>query len=870
MKLNTTNNLDEYFSFSKVPLTEENYMQERMQYTTVQSGELNDAVEFPGLEATEQTIQQNVTFHDEEAPQTNTLAPNSDTSHLYDEDKRADLGEFLSRPVKIHSFTWSESDTFSTSPILIHPWSLFFNNSFIKPKIQNFSRLSCKLRLTFRFNASPFYYGLMRVAYDPLNTNRLAPIGVEDMIPISQAPGVWIEPQKTTTVEMVLPFVWPHNWLDVGSNAQFVNIGKIMFSIFSPLRSANGVTGSGITIATYASAEDVQIAGPSTATVLQAGVISGPATSVAGIARMISKAPVIGPFARAVDIGATAVSGIARLFGYSNAPVVSDVQPMHPKSFHAMANVETSMPIDKLSIDPENSVTIDNSVAGCTSADPLVVSDLINHISYFGQTDWSGSDSEGTLLFSVATTPGLVNWVNGPSTSTIMRMTPLAWVSQMFKYWRGSIKFTIKLVKSPYHKGRLVVYWDPETRPAYGSEAALFTQVIDLSTEQDEFEIDIPYKAVQPWLKVNAKSDGFGVRSNAVIDQTVSNGYLGIYVQNILTGPAASPLVSVLVNVQGNKDLQFSVPMNLRPCVSMTTIQSGNVDGSSPEETNSKIALITVGETIASLRTLLHRASLSYTQPIGMPYVDASTLLPRGYIMNANFFPRLPLSYGFGARGIGWAQKQLSTGSARFNYSTTHPINWVLMAFVGYRGSTNVHANVTGFSTTQKLCNFSAERLHFGYDLHPNLQNVNRMSHWVDATSPLVSVSACQTDGYGNFPFKALGQTGVSLTNQHTQSALSVNIPQYAPWRFMPAWAPYRDFVPLDNDRTVGLLADDNVRIDSVLNTEATVDSTNWPVLDLYYSAGVDFQPLWFVGIPKIYIYGPLTADTSYEPNVGT
>jgi hypothetical protein len=129
--------------------------------------------------------------------------------------------------------------------------------------------------------------------------------------------------------------------------------------------------------------------GPTTSLALQSdeysttsGTISGPAMAVAGYSRYFENIPFIGSFARATNIGATAVASIAKLFGYSNPPMIDDVHPFQPKSFHAFANVETRMPIDKFCVDPKNEVTIDNTVCDIDPIDPLSFKNTYERISY--------------------------------------------------------------------------------------------------------------------------------------------------------------------------------------------------------------------------------------------------------------------------------------------------------------------------------------------------------------------------------------------------------------------------------------------------------------------------------------------------------
>jgi hypothetical protein len=707
----------------------------------------------------------------------------------------------------------------------------------------------------------------MRVAYDPMNTNRLNPLGVDDMIPISQAPGVWIEPQKDSSVELSLPFLWPHNWLDISNTNEFHHMGRLFFEIFAPLRSANGVNGAGINISTYIQAENVTVAGPTLALALQSGIISGPATAVANFARSVSNVPRIGPFARAVDVGARAVGVIASMFGYSNAPVLSDVQPVQPKSFHAFANTETSMPLDKLCVDPMNETTIDNSVAGGDSEDPLVISDLVQRVSYFGQTDWTDADAENTMLFSWTATPCLIHAASDGTGVMKWRMPASAWVSSLFRYWHGSMIYHIKVVKSRYHKGRLLVCWDPApTVPVSGAETALFTKIIDLSSDQDEFEFAVPYKATQPWLRTNYKRDGFTVRGNCTPDVSTTNGCLAIYVQNRLTGPAVLPTVTVMVSVSAGPDMQFAVPLTNQVNATVLAVQSGTID-EGDHKLSEKLNLITVGETIASLRPLLHRATLGYSQTVGSKETATLTYVGAGLVVNSNIFPRMPPPLGFdNTQGISWAVKNLSSGSAPFNYSPNHPLNWILLPFVGYRGSTNIHANVLDTPDVPFICSFAATRSHENHITSAVAQARNRFSV-SSSTNTTSSLSRLAASMQGDHTRRPWGHGGMSLTNPLTQSALSVNIPMYSQWKFQPAWPPYRDFVPSAADRNTGNRSYDNVRFDTSFIIRNTPDAdTAWPVLDLYWSAGVDFQPVYFVGVPRMSIVALPTADDRWAP----
>ncbi len=796
--------------------------------------------------------EENILFEDEGTPEEiETLPPLVDASYREDSDELADLASYLSRPVVIDSFTWNESDVFTTTPHTVYPWEAFFGNVFIKKKIENYARVNCTLKITIRFNASPFYYGLMRAIYDPLNSSRFDPASGVDLIPMSQTPGVYLQPQSASSVEMTLPFLWPNNWLDVTNTNEFHNMGKLFFEIYSQLRSANGVTGTGISVTTYAHAENVVIAGPTAKLALQSGVVSKPATAVAEYASYFSQIPYIGPFARAINIGASAVSAIAHMFGYSNPPVLDNVKPMRNIAFAEFANVDTSVPNEVLAIDPNNQVTIDNRVTGADATDDLAIANLVKRESYLSNTTWRSADSAGTKLFSIAVTP--CPGLDVAATSqTYLYHTPASFAGRMFRFWHGTMVYKFKIVKSKYNKGRLLIVWDPAGLVApSGVETAVFSKVIDLSTEEDEFEFVVPYKSHWPWLMNKFTQNSLNVRTDAVFDNQEHNGTITVSVLNVLTGPATSPQVDVLVYSYGKEDMMFSGPRPLPQNTTIFGVQSQAIDGSALSYAE-HLPEITVGERVASLRTLLHRASHSITQVAGVFGPAGSTLLA-GIYHTTNRFNRLPPEWGFAdAESFSWTTSILGTGNKRCNYARTHPINWVLSAFAGYRGSIVAHASVNGEGGGSKGVNSiiidrtwasaiigaSASTRNANYDL--------RLVS--DGQSYLSYITSVDQDP----PMMSTGQGGLTLTQGRTQMGCSAVIPQYNPCRFYPTW--YKDIIPNAAVRNAGTRLYDGFRVDLNFHKNDTV-TTEFPEIDLYYAAGVDFNPVYFVGVPRLYRY---------------
>lgn len=800
--------------------------------------------------------QQNLSFYDagESARHTTesvTFKPDVDSS--------AGLGEFLSRPVAINSFSWAEG---STTPLQANyrPWQLFFNTTSIKNKLSNFARLRCKLHLRFVVNASPFYYGAMRVNYCPIDGGqRDVYVTPGDQIKFSQMPGDFLYPADMTSFEMELPFLWPQSWLDIGDNSSFAKMGQITYLLYSTLRSANGTTSSNVNITCYAWASDVELAGLTSGLALQGdeydtqGLISGPATAIANVAGKLKSAPIIGDMARATEMGAKLVGGVASLFGYSNPPVVHDAQPFFPKSFHGFATTEIGVPLDKLTIDPKNEVTVDKTVTGAPSRDELVISDLAARKTFLTGTLWTDAYTPGTQLMVVPVTPRYFQQTSATN-QALIHQTPSCLVAAMFSQWRGSMIYTLKFVKTRYHTGRVQISWDPDQVPGTNSETTTVTRIVDLQTET-EVEFVIPFKAQTPWLRTTGYATNWAITTGGTItyNDLDHNGAFKVTVLNELTGPSSAQQIDILVFQRAGPDIQFSVPNDLPPTYSFLsvqaeTIEDGQVDqlaNVAPIALAPTVAAVTTGETIASVRTLLHRSSLHHIGYLGNANLSGN-FQAKGAYVHVNYVPRFPTDIGFSANGINLATT-LVPNSGQYQFGPMHPLNWITNCFAGYRGGIVHHYNVVanGQPLPDALYAVRDPRTH----IIGSGAAANRFSI-LNTTSQPSTLSARTQQTQSGVLIIPSGQRGMGLTNANTQSALSVITPQYSRWKFRPAYTQGRDTLGSSDEI-------ESVRVSAICRGGMTGVSTDegWPILSVYMAGAVDFDPIFFIAVPTMYTF---------------
>jgi hypothetical protein len=153
---------------------------------------------------------------------------------------------------------------------------------------------------------------------------------------------------------MELPFLYPYPYVSVSSFDAVNRLGSISLVQYAPLLSANGTGSSFVDIQVYAWAEDVKLTGPTNLPVMQSEFVpdkqvSKTASVVQSAAGALSRIPVIGAYARATEMAAGTLSGVASHFGFTNVPNVKDVAPVKQVPFQ-LASTEISEPVCKLSL----------------------------------------------------------------------------------------------------------------------------------------------------------------------------------------------------------------------------------------------------------------------------------------------------------------------------------------------------------------------------------------------------------------------------------------------------------------------------------------------------------------------------------------
>jgi len=286
--------------------------------------------------------------------------------------------------------------------------------------------------------------------------------------------------------------------------------------------------------------------------------ISGPASTIARIAGKLISAPLIGPYAKATSIGASAVASIARIFGYSRPIDISDIQPYKPTYLGNMTNTNVTDSATKLSMDVKQELTCDTRTMGLSGDDEMSIRSIASRESYLTSFAWTQTAAAETLLWNAYVTPGMSNQVLFGGVQEL-HMPAMYFVSLPFKYWRGTLKYRFQIVASAFHKGRLKIVYDPSyfLTNEYNTN---FTKIVDLA-EQRDFTVEVGWGQQTPFL---LRSLGDSPKHSTLSlgpSGPDSNGILAVYVVNELTTPSdANNDIAINVFVSAADDFEVAVP----------------------------------------------------------------------------------------------------------------------------------------------------------------------------------------------------------------------------------------------------------------------------------------------------------------------
>lgn len=518
-------------------------------------------------------------FDDAMSPQVYSI-PIAPVSSLLVKPDLVAVKEYLARPYLAFTTTWTAAGAGSGT---MYPFSYLGSNTNWIEKLKHYTDFRGDARVRVVCNGTPYHYGRFCFSYMPFGPIRGARLGRTNAeyatyVSMMQLPTVLIDPSCDTPVEFVVPFCAYDSTIHLqGAAGTLSDIATLSYYPISALSMSNSATASNVTLSVYVSYENVHLSGTTPNTTittsgsaggklteqLRSGPVSKIATAVAGAADKLKDIPFIGPFARATEIGASAVSAIAGLFGFSKPLVIVDHTVVVQKPGGDLATgVGRDLAIP-LVLDPMREMTVDPRVAHGPPYDEMTFKFFKSRFGYLGKFTWADTRASGYSLAAWMVHPMILSDV----ATAYRHFMPVGHLASMYKYWRGSMIYRLTVIASPLMKGRLSVRHIP-----YGTTTATATGfgnvdtkacILDL-TERMTIDIEVPWAQTEAWKPCQY---GFFLNNGAAgpgVLCTDVNGYLQIEVVSPLVTNYAGASVEILVHARGGDDIVF-----LDPCATL-------------------------------------------------------------------------------------------------------------------------------------------------------------------------------------------------------------------------------------------------------------------------------------------------------------
>lgn len=574
------------------------------------------------------------------------------------------IKDFLARPVTIGTVDLGDGGVGKDilySSILAG----IFRNETIQRKLANFAFMRCTFCTKIVINSQPYQTGLYYFSQRPYNVSNQFTIPDADMtfpsyndylnLPVSLLPhktgfpGALLNISAVSEETIKVPYIGVTPSINLA--AAFGN--DVALTVVVPLGQNDNGPHAYATV--YAWLEDVDLIGtdpypataawvltpqagkhveklvkgeaPSQSAEAQRGPVSRVADTVGGIAKTLSRIPVVADVAGPVSWACDAVSGLGSIFGFSKPNDVRQPEPFSNDPMRNMPSCDMPSTATKMTVTRNAEVAIDS--LGPTDHDELSISEVAQRPCVLEVVKWQTSEPRGTKIASWRMNPqamavgGSGKW--GDLNVVYAANTYLSWLAGMFAWWRGGLKMTFAFAASQFHSGRLrfvvTINQTDELTPTNFDDPGHYSLVYDLRSG-DTFTVEVPYLAYNYWRRSYQVSQEKDVQLSVWVEgQLVADGRAASSVGIAVLPSACSDFAVAVPVTEGRGQVPYRPP----PVDSTWELTPQGFDTikttENPEETvlmyprppeHARVVATTqaFGDPITSLRTLMKRYSL--------------------------------------------------------------------------------------------------------------------------------------------------------------------------------------------------------------------------------------------------------------------
>lgn len=552
----------------------------------------------------------------------------------------ASLADFFRKPVRIRTGLLQTTDTPATALISwATPHDIIYNHQMWREKLYGYFAFRGDLHLTFMVNGNRFQQGRYMLCWVPTGGAQQRTVKmkmhVTSLVQRTQVPHVELDVSCDSEATMVVPHVTSQGWglFRLGAPTSHYGCnGFIILYAYSPLVAPSGSTNCNYSI--FAHWENVQLAMPispqsgrrirtrvkrrvgiadSEARSQGVGPIESTARSISMTAAKFMGIPLLSSVAGQVQWASDLAGRVASAFGWSRPHNGEHASLGSLSIMSRYTNCDVVDNSTKLGYFDRNEVEDLPSFAGI-DLDEMNLNYIASTGAWFRTLTWNTSAAPDDVLVALNLTPREFYSSSIQGTKVLYHLTPLAFVSGFFGLWRGSFKFTFKIVKTEFHTGRLMfVFWPADYAVNSGTNANMnaanscyvHREIIDIR-EGHEFTVVVPYTSISQYKTTQGFDKSFGTVQLIVINELVA--------------PATvSSSVSILCEIAAGEDFEWAQPCDFPGRVSApwnpqsgrrnTCEISSSVVGNGVVSTSDAPARLCIGERVVSFRSILKRFS---------------------------------------------------------------------------------------------------------------------------------------------------------------------------------------------------------------------------------------------------------------------
>lgn len=747
--------------------------------------------------------------------------------------------EFFARPVILTT----KSISGASLGVSLCDWTNWLNEPMIKQRLKGWSLLRGTLNLKFDFSPAPQHYGMSRV-YWRYGVYEYAIMGGAFA---TSCLGVDLDYSRPGSHELSIPWIFPVDhfalttndtslYAPTGGGTDPEMFGQLMWQPIVPLARVDSVTPGTIQLVVRGWVTDLRLIGPTRyENVAQSGggPISGVAMSFSRAAGELEKVPIIGGVAKTVKGIAGFVADVASLFGFSRERHDAVNKTQRGVTSYALTDVPVAC--DSLAFTSKQQIDMSPAPFG-DEFDDMALSRIHRHPSLLVAAGWPTTSTRGTVIYEIPVNP----CYSTVAVSSFYDMSNLCAGTLPFKFWRGSIVYTFKLVCSQFHTGAVRVVYDPvgkigDTEDTTWPMGAIENCIVNL-TPGGVTTITVNYTSKDFWRPVSHAYPGnvvpaasigtLRVLVEAPLQATIStaDAWMAIYVQGgsdfevfginnrmpryglrTAFAPGTTSMASIAPPSEEADEAEkwgmtAQATVNASACT--TTCSFGGI----PHATLGSLTGYVFGERIVSLRALLKRyVPYGYIKPTSDP---APTLQRKAV------YPCMPLyPTEFSC--------QAGSGNGLVYLDHQNLMRWFRVAYLGVKGGVRLRV-VDGTKSIDAG----------GAVTYPSLISVANNYTAVSLMAASIPDIQATVPNYAG--------VGSALYDGALQEMLDIEVPDYNPDSFH--YCLDRGGVVLANSRS-------NTIIMSI--TKPSVNATNW-YYGVSWAAADDFSLFHFQGFPLL------------------